>query len=317
MKQWLKNAVRPFLGHSWILMYHRIDVAPVDPWDLAVRPEVFEAQLAWLKKHRTVLTLPELMQRWKEGKLDRHSVAISFDDGYLDNRTTALPLLEKYELPASFFLCTDAITSGEGYWWDALQELVFAASLPGGFVFSLNGKTFPAPNTPATPSRLVDWRYPQPPPDNWSRLYLDLWSELRMLPHEEQRSLLRRWAEEAGLPLRPVPVIDRQQARELAAHPLIAIGAHTMTHAALQYLDVQRQEAEMLGSKKLLEDWTGSAVTMIAYPYGSYSADTFALAGQLGFTSGFTTQSVAINRAANAWSVGRYMVTNASRLSRL
>ena len=312
MKQWLKDTIRPYLGHSWVLMYHRIDTAVVDPWDLAVRPDVFEAQLAWLKKNRKVLPLPELVQRWKEGRLEKHSVAISFDDGYLDNLTTALPLLERYEVPATFFLCTQPLASGEGYWWDVLQDLVLEGELPADFAFEWEGRSFPAS---ASKKDLSHWRYPQPPPDERSKLYLDLWEELRRLDHATRCSLLQRWAGAAGRPVRPIPVINQAQARALAHHPLITIGAHTVTHCALQFADPEQQEEEMRGSKQELQAWTGQSPSLIANPYGSYSPETFSIAKRLGFDAGFTTQSVAANKASGAWSIGRLMVTNGSRLA--
>lgn len=93
-----------FYRHGVVLMYHRIANPVNDYWQLCVSPENFEQQLQVILKYR-------------------ERVSITFDDGYIDNYTTAKPLLEKYKLPATFFIATGGIDSGKEFWWDELQQL--------------------------------------------------------------------------------------------------------------------------------------------------------------------------------------------------
>jgi len=95
----LWNSVSP---GSRVLMYHRVtDLGQYD--QLTVRPEVFEQQLRELKENHNVLTLSDSLQH------NKSSVAITFDDGYLDNFQEAAPLLKKYELPALIYLTSDFV----------------------------------------------------------------------------------------------------------------------------------------------------------------------------------------------------------------
>jgi hypothetical protein len=54
-----------------ILMYHRVAKADYDPWRLAVEPERFAQQVAWLKRKRTILPLAEFAKLHRAGRLPR------------------------------------------------------------------------------------------------------------------------------------------------------------------------------------------------------------------------------------------------------
>lgn len=101
-----------------ILLYHRIAEPRSDPWGLCVSPERFRAQLAMLVAERRVLPLDELVSRLAAGDAPRFATAITFDDGYADNLEAAAPLLEEAGLPATLFVTSGAIGSGEPFMWD-------------------------------------------------------------------------------------------------------------------------------------------------------------------------------------------------------
>jgi len=84
---------------SAVLVYHTIS-SPPEPLlgDIDISPERFKDQLKWLSRWRRVVPLEETLRPSKRG------VAITFDDGFRDNLTVALPLLEKYNLPMTLFV---------------------------------------------------------------------------------------------------------------------------------------------------------------------------------------------------------------------
>lgn len=84
--------------HS-VLVYHTIDEVKGQPiCPEMISPERFEQQLQWLSRCHRVTPLIETLSS------KRNSVALTFDDGYRDNLTAALPLLEKYSMPATIFM---------------------------------------------------------------------------------------------------------------------------------------------------------------------------------------------------------------------
>lgn len=88
-----------------ILMYHRVyDFGCFE--QLCVSPPRFEQQMAWLAENRTVISLQQGIEAIQTGAVDGDQVVITFDDGYLDNLQYALPILEKYQLPATIFITT-------------------------------------------------------------------------------------------------------------------------------------------------------------------------------------------------------------------
>ncbi|TCB14568.1 polysaccharide deacetylase family protein [Acinetobacter sp. ANC 5045] len=91
-----------------ILMYHmvreHIDGAKFNK--LRVKPTEFEKQIAWLKAEGfNFVTMQELQDHW--GEHPAKTVAITFDDGYLDNLENAFPILEKYQAKATIYVVID------------------------------------------------------------------------------------------------------------------------------------------------------------------------------------------------------------------
>lgn len=93
-----------------ILMYHMISDAPKGAKfrGLRVSPAQFERQLRYLSQHGWhFVTMQELTDQTANGTLQQKTVALTFDDGYQDNVTNALPLLQKYQAKATLYLVVD------------------------------------------------------------------------------------------------------------------------------------------------------------------------------------------------------------------
>ena len=97
---------------------------------LRVKPIEFEKQIAWLKAEGfNFVTMQELQDHW--GEHPAKSVAITFDDGYLDNYTNAYPILKKYGFTATIFLVTGFIGNDPRFMnWEEIKEMK-----ANGFVF--------------------------------------------------------------------------------------------------------------------------------------------------------------------------------------
>lgn len=111
-----------------ILLYHRISQISSDPVMLCVTPECFEKHLQFLKKKYKILPLSELSKRLVDRTLKGDEVAITFDDGYRDNLINALPLLEKYDIPATIFITTGLLGKVASFEWDMTYSEVDRAT---------------------------------------------------------------------------------------------------------------------------------------------------------------------------------------------
>lgn len=107
-----------------VIMYHHImQSTPSDR--LSVAPLTFEKQMVFLvRKNYKVLNLEQVASLIKNRKRPKtKSVAITFDDGYLDVYKNAYPVLKKYNIPATVFIIVDFVGL-EGYMnWDQIQEM--------------------------------------------------------------------------------------------------------------------------------------------------------------------------------------------------
>ena len=109
-----RNAAANCFGQPVVVLtYHRVAVLRDDPEQLAVSPDRFRRQLEFLRSNYPILRFDE---PW--GKPERMSFVITFDDGYADNLTAALPILREFDCPAAFFICAGAIGSEREFPWD-------------------------------------------------------------------------------------------------------------------------------------------------------------------------------------------------------
>ena len=303
-----------------ILMYHRVADLASDPWGLAVPPLLFEEQLAFLKHRRLVLPLAEFGQLHECGRLPAKAIAITFDDGYACNATTAAPLLEKYGLPATIFLATAFISSDQEFWWDALERIVMCAETDRlGLV--INGTTASiALGRRDERSSASCWAATMKPESTRQSAYLKLWSRLRVAGDRERRQAIEDLHRQAGTSASPRQshrIITAAEVRRIASSGLIEIGAHTVTHPVLNQLNREEQRLEITQSRDRCRELVGHLPKAFAYPFGEYDDDSVAIVKEAGFDIACTTQSFGIGASSRVLQMPRSAVGawNASELA--
>src|SRR5262245_38516522 len=176
--KWFRNEPKPA-----ILMYHRVADLPYDPWGLAVSPRRFAAQIAFLKAERQPLPMDTFVEKLEDGTLSPHAVAVTFDDGYLDNLTHAKPVLDQADVPATVFLATGQLGQNREFWWDELARLVLGQRGGADGQVRIGKWSIAMHLAPLAFDESVrtDWRAWQPPKTARQQLYFNLWSALRAL----------------------------------------------------------------------------------------------------------------------------------------
>jgi len=257
-------------GRLLILVYHRVcepgdDAFPLLSETLAVTPARFDAQMAYLARNYTVLSLPDALRRLDEGTLPRgDALVITFDDGYRDNLTNALPSLRRRRLPATVFLATDHIGTGVPTWFDRLS-LILAALDPAALRRD-SGAVVPAEIYALILAYLGAARQPR------KALVNALCDRVKTLPEDRRQALLAALAAACGADRRTVPsdpllMLDWAEARRMTDEG-ITFGSHSCSHPILSRLppgDVEREVAE---SKRLIEANLGQPCRVFAYPNG-------------------------------------------------
>lgn len=287
----------PPAAASVVLMYHRVAEPSVDPWKLSVSPAHFAEQLEVLAACADVVPLRHVLEpAWTSR---RPRVAITFDDGYVDNLRAAAPCLARLDLPATVFVATGYVGHGRQFWWDELADLLL---VPGTLPATLSCAITGAPRQwdlgdgahydEAAWRRDRAWRAPDGPPTARHQVFAEVWHELQHVSRRRQEyvlNVLRAWSGR-GLPSRPADrAVTLDELHELAAYPAIEIGAHTVTHPILKGLPDEVQRAELEGSKQQLEAWLDRPVGSFAYPYGTAAPASLRLVQAAGFQRACTT----------------------------
>lgn len=116
--QLARRIARPLLG--WlnrqrvvILLYHRVSDELRD--SLTVGIEKFDAQMRWLSQHHPVVGIADIIHGRVPRNTGRPVIAVTFDDGYLDNYENAVPILLRHQVPAAFFVSTGMIGRTQGF----------------------------------------------------------------------------------------------------------------------------------------------------------------------------------------------------------
>jgi peptidoglycan/xylan/chitin deacetylase (PgdA/CDA1 family) len=234
-----------------VLCYHRIGMQGI-PLFSELPPALFEAQMRYVRRRYRILSLDDLCEEMEKPSRKEDAVAVTFDDGYRDLHTYALPVLRKYKIPATIFLPLVSIETGQVPWYDR----VFLAL-----------KVFPEDELQIVLDRprhfqLVSWKarletaaeiiqYLRTLPDDRRREYCAALEELVILPQDELKDRMLTW----------------DQIRAMG-HEGITFGSHTMTHPAVSQLTESQLVSELGESKRALENRLGSPAVHFAYPFG-------------------------------------------------
>ena len=274
-----------------ILIYHRVVPEPDPLVPDQVCASEFDWQLAALNRWFTVLPLREAAARLRDGTLPRRSACVTFDDGYADNVTLALPMLRRHGVPATFFVATGFIDGGT-MWNDSVIETVRR----------VEGDTLDARCAGLDMLSIASL-------DSRRRAIGTLLAALKYLPVEERQ---RRVDELAAHASRSIPsdlMMATAQVRHLHASGM-EVGAHTVTHPILAELDSERAENEIREGKLRLEAITGNPVTLFAYPNGKpgrdYRREQVRLVEKLGFEAAVSTAWGVAHAASDMFQLPRF-----------
>jgi glycosyltransferase involved in cell wall biosynthesis/peptidoglycan/xylan/chitin deacetylase (PgdA/CDA1 family) len=262
---------RPAAGRAGLLVYHRIDRARRDRWGLSVSPENFAAHLRILSRRYECVRVPELAALLGRGTDLRGIVGVTFDDGYRDNFTTALPLLKEWGVPATFFITGGGAPDESTFWWDRFEAAVQSVKMDEQEVQELHERL------------------------------------MTMAPGERGVLLDQLRAPAAVLPSR----LTREELRAMAVEALVEIGSHTLSHRALSSLSADEQRTEIHQNVRMLAQATGRPITSFAYPFGHFfSEQTVEIVREAGIVAACTVEDAAVTSMSDPFRLPRMQVGN-------
>ena len=281
------------------LYYHRINALENDYNMLCVSPARFRQQMLYLKNNYPIVRFED---DWSVLKND--AVAITFDDGYLDNLQYAMPVLEELQIPAMVFVSTGALEQPKEMWWDELEKLLFiGTSFPNSFSleddeFRYKWKTF---------SREMR-------EDCYQSVHFLMKNLILRDRRDEWLRQLREWRGYGEDIHSNYQMLSEKDCVELAKSKWISIGAHTVTHPSLANLDAAAQEKEIGASVEKLSRLLQREVRFFSYPFGGkwvdYDCTTMNICRRCGIKKAASTVSALWNSSTNDFEIPRKVVRN-------
>jgi peptidoglycan/xylan/chitin deacetylase (PgdA/CDA1 family) len=293
-------------------MYHRVARLTHDPWRLAVSPDRFAGQIEALVQLRHVVPLRWLAAQLTQGRIPKKVAVVTFDDGYVDLLAEAKPILERYGCPATAFLVTGVIGNTHSFWWDELSRLVFETPLlPTELEIEIAGRNhrWRTDDLLTSRSEIVEGALTVAR----EQLHDELWTLLRPLDPEPRWELLVRLCAWAGVEIeansahRP---LTAKEVRHFASPGFFDIGAHTVTHPVLPWLDEPSHRAEIESSRAACEELVGEQVHAFAYPYGQCDQLAIACVRDAGFACACTSSGVAVSAKYDPMLLPRFKIGN-------
>ena len=272
--RWLAPLAR---GIGAILMFHHVRPEREDAFRpnalLEITPEHLDRTLSLVRRlGYEIVPLDDVPGRLARG--EGRFVALTFDDGYRDNRDHALPVLRRHGAPWTMFVTSDYASGQGSLWWLELEAVVRASE-----GLRLAGRDWPART-----------------PDEKRRAFAAIYAYLRAGPEARLRSTIAAWCDAAGFDrgrlVRDL-CLGWEELSALGREPGLTFGAHTLSHPMLAKHAAADAEREIVEGRAALAQRLGREVRHLAYPVGdpgSAGPREFEIARREGFSTAVTTR---------------------------
>jgi len=290
-------------GRGRILNFHRVADDKPYPWMPlgSISLGEFENRISYICSKYKLLTLQELADRILMGEpLLQDSMVLTFDDGYKDMYSNAYPILRKYGAPATVFLTTGHIGTGELFWWDKIGYVIYNSRLDR---IQLNGVSHSL-GTIEEKSKTLDI----------------LLAEADTGSEDQKKMLINNLATAGGVKipdgLGEELTLSWSEIRTMS-NDGIDFGAHTVTHPILTRVSLEQAKSEIFQSKVEIENRLNKQVTTFAYPRGmagDFNTQTVALLKQAGFKCAVTAIPGMVSQQTNPYAFGRIAPADNRRL---
>lgn len=245
-------------------MYHSIDPDATrdwGPWQYSITPNRFEAQIQRLSKACEPIAIAELCA---DEPLPDDAVVVTFDDGFRDTLTRAVPILERYGVPATVYVATGYLDGGSPYEFRLAE--------------TLRQSTRVSVSTPELKRRL-----------NSHTDILETYNKLRKWARHGTAADRAILIDQLSSAPPPVKMLSRDEIRTLDAHRLITVGAHGHNHLPLGGLSADAVQYDISRCCKELNALLSTPVRHFSYPYGSFDDDVSKIVESLNFETAATT----------------------------
>lgn len=280
-----------------VFLFHKVpkQAHALVPCDITLAS--FERILDEVVSQFRVLPLEDAVARLQTGSLPRRAACITFDDGYADWMTGALPALRQRNLHATFFITTGQFDKGQlgngvPLWHERIQAAVLAHT---GSVLQMGMPSLGQPSLVTLADRQA--------------LVVQLERELKYLTLSAREQALKRLEAAAGVRSDSLPCMSEAQLRDLHSQGF-GVGGHTINHPILDYCNETELVEEVAGVREQLAAIVGGPVAGFAYPNGRPNADFsrhhIEAVRRAGYSYAVTTHWGVANRDTSPFQIPRF-----------
>jgi peptidoglycan/xylan/chitin deacetylase (PgdA/CDA1 family) len=267
-----------FAGEMTVIrnfLFHRVSPERDKLWD-PMSIALFEKSIKYISENYKIIQVEELTDL-NSAKAKDKLASISFDDGYKDNITYALPILDKYKVKASFHVVTDCIDKNIPTWTHIIEYLFQFSKknkIELGFDFfpeHLKISEFKNQTEKATyPKKLIPF--------------------LKTITHQQRNAVIETIQNSFNDIELPQLMMNWNELKELSVQGHF-IGSHSVTHSLLgKMTDETEIKSELLNSGNSILKNIGYFPKVISYPIGSYNSITIRLSKECGYKIGLATK---------------------------
>jgi len=275
-------------GRATVLCYHR--VLPDDKIELDDSPNAelimplskFIEQMKFLSETQQVVSMDGLVSHL-ESDSDSFVVAVTFDDGYKDNLDCALPILEKYNIPATVYITTRFPEGDSWMWWYEIWDYL---KKNDNLEFTYKEKFY---------------KYITNTIEQKEYCFNSLRGLILKLEYSDQKKFVETLTKDPNRKQYPVLCLGWDEIKQLGQSSVVTVGAHTHTHTNLKILTDNDVCLELDKSKSILEKELNCSVEHCAYPFGTCNEvgqREFKLAAKVDFKTAVTTYPEKIDQVS-------------------
>ncbi len=311
-KKWIKKtlmksgsvrlAARLAKPGAVMLMYHSVVENPQlteNSIGTSKSSAVFEAHMRALATQFSPVSIDQIVAFVNGGPaLPPRAVAVTFDDGFLDNYEVALPILNRYSVPAVFYILVDAVETRVAPWYCRINYAL-RTTRKAAWIDPENGQSYKLATLQDRKAALkTAWEAGARKTATVQAQYVQqLEHTLEIDPMPELNRLMLTW--------------DQVRALKKASH---VVGAHTLTHPNLAHVTKEEAQSEIAGSKQRLEKEMGEPVDHFSYPHPAlnpnFSAQTVEITREAGFKSAVLTTSGPVRKGDEPLRLNRIYSAN-------
>lgn len=294
------------MSRPLILMYHgftdkRVHSGIENNQGKHLYIDVFSDQMEYLRDHCNPMSLEKLGDHIRKGQdIPEGTVVITIDDGYESNYRLAYPVLKKMDIPATIFITTSFVEERGPIWVDRL-EYAINSTKRDKFILRIDSDE--------EEFSLINDRYK----GNCERairkiLKRKVAGERDHIISDLEERLGKKLSLDSGAPdlYRP---LDWSQVSQMARSGSISIGSHGRDHVIITSCDGDTIKDEICGSKKIIEERTGTPCRSFCYPngdIGDFSGRTKALLKHSGYSSGIINIPGFIDKNTDLFELNRF-----------